>query len=143
MTSVKKIDRLTVEVLGGLSIVLKGRTGVYFTNQAGGYACNHPKVMGLYIPLGQFNDIETTHLEEYFTSVKYGGWCENGIDDRDCDYLNELFKKLALSYPLSFPKIIADKSCKKDSMEAWINVIIKDKRFNGYDKGVLTWDNSD
>ena len=45
-------------------------TGVLYTNQVGGYACDHPSMEGAFVPLMAPNIDQQTVLEDYCTGPK-------------------------------------------------------------------------
>lgn len=94
------------------------------SNQAGGYACEHPKIRGLVRTLDcKYSDI----LMGYFTAGKYHGWCCDGIDEEDAKFIEELMNDVGIE---------VDRTRLRDSMEAWV-YIVKPVA------GVLIWENSD
>lgn len=142
---------LDVWEFNGIGLIIKWPSGVFFSNQTGGYACHHPQVEGVFVPL---MDREAPYcealeeLERYFTGEKYGGWCDNGIDTETADFIDSL---LATAIGLQFIKV--DRSMLADSEEAWVHAIIYPNQYeprspvvHGFEDGVgavLTWPNSD
>jgi len=133
---------------GATGLIVLVKSGVIYSNQAGGLACRHPAEEGVFIPLQAFPDVDVDKLECGLAKVfseKYGDWCCNGIDEEDADYLDKVFEECNL--PLR-----VDRERLKDSMEAWLYVIItRDvacdvvKHLVGFKgrRAVLTWLNSD
>jgi len=144
----------TVDVweFNGIGLIIKCPSGVCISNQTGGYACHHPEVEGVFVPLladrGAPSNTVLCQLERFFTEGKWGGWCENGIDAETADFMDSL---LASSDELKFIKV--DRALLADSEEAWVHVILDPSRnempvpvMDGFEDGtaaVLTWPNSD
>lgn len=145
----------TIEVWDtvGLGLIIRYPTGILISNQTGGYACLHPAIEGIYLPLS--NDyMETTkqflspeiELMEYFIGDKYQGTgAVKGIDKEDVEKITVILTKYGLHH---FIKI--DLELLSESHESWIYVnILADKEvallknFKFPLKGVLTWANSD
>lgn len=113
------------DVPAGAWIILKDEAGPMFEQQAGGYACAHPTARGFLVPLPE--GVNGT-LSGYFVGPKWSGWCCDGIDTEDADFIdNELAKE----------GIYVDRALYDQSMEAWIHVSYKGR------PAVLTFDNSD
>ena len=136
----------------GTGIIIPYPSGVLVSNQTGGYACLHPEIEGVYLPLGNdcgiggypflSLDIE---LNNYFEGDKYKGTgATSGIDLDDVQFINSIINKLGLSSCLS-----VDETMLKESQEAWIwlKFLSNDnERFSGFEnvqRVILTWSNSD
>lgn len=137
------------------ALIVAHPSGVVYNHQAGGYACNHPEMEGVFIPLDDFMFYKNgrcrfmvnivKELNQYFTGKKHGGWCYEGIDSEDGKYINGLLPSC----------IRVDSKKLSESMEAWIWVKIKSSdnikdsftaTWHGFpDKAsaVLIWENSD
>jgi len=136
---------MIVDLWGAEGIIILCKSGVIYTNQAGGHACKHPHAEGVFIPLSALNlekkDKLLAGLDALFLGDKYCGWCDDGIDKDDAKYLNRLFKKCNCPFKI-------DETRLKDCMEAWLYIIITediDGRLKGVKgrKAILTWSNSD
>ncbi|MCB1277693.1 DUF6210 family protein [Prosthecobacter sp.] len=134
--------RFTIDLwdndLPGLIIACK--SGVTYTNQVGGYACRHPEIEGVFVPLpGSMSE----KLDAHFTGPKWCGHCYDAIDDETASTVDEILAELAFVSTT----VRVDRKKLADSCEAWIWVTISS---NGYlwpglseENGVLTWGNSD
>lgn len=127
-----------------MGVIVSFKTGIYFSNQSGGYACKHPQIEGFYFPINH-NEKQYDSLCNYFVGSKYNGWCCNGINKRDLRFINNL---LAQNSCWATLPITVDTDKLKESMEAWIYIDIARNNdlmegFTGIQKGVLVWQNSD
>lgn len=128
-------------------IVLR-HSGVYFSNQTGGYACYHPIVEGVFIPLGEEASNQEKELQGHFTGHKWAGWCCDGIDGETADFIDSVMAKSDLT-----KDVTVDRARLKESHEAWVHVDFRNTEPYGFGsvevsgfgicKGVLTWENSD
>ena len=133
--------------LNGIGVIIAHPTGVLYTNQVGGYACDHPSMEGAFVPLMDPNIDQQKALEDHFTGPKWRGHCYNGIDVETADVVDGV---LATS-PLT-RRLTVNRDMLNESEEAWIHVrIAPDAEENGYEEfhgfpsglGVMTWENSD
>ena len=72
----------TVDMFWGdnLGLILPWTSGVIFTNQAGGYACNHPEAEGVFVPLDDGEGRPTRNgLARHF----HGSWVSLTVKDAD------------------------------------------------------------
>ena len=114
-------------------LIVSAPTGVRYTNQVGGHACNQPQLEGYLIPLG--NPIaDMNELENY--------WIESG--EADPDTLARFDRAIAGQ---SIPEIWFDAETAKRIAfgEAWIPVCFRFEWFENVLEGraVLTYYNSD
>ena len=129
----------------GLGLIILYPSGVYYSNQTGGYACLHPSVEGVYVPLENEVIDQEKMLHDYFVGPKWLGACMRAIDEETANKIDEI---LALADESKLFKV--DHSRFSDSHEAWIYVDVLEsadetstlKGF-GICKGILTWNNSD
>lgn len=129
-------------------IIVLRPSGVYYSNQTGGYACLHPMVEGIFVPLGDEMADQEKKLCDYFTGPKWAGWCCDGIDGETADFIDALMSKTGSTRGIS-----VDRSRMRDSHEAWVYVDLRCSEEQpcwkvevsgfGICKGVLTWENSD
>ncbi len=95
----------------------------------------------LTLPVGMMDKLNKIFLE------KYKGWCTNGIDKQDADFLDTLFREY------KFPMVVERKLLKKCE-EAWIHIRLtridenSDEQFHclmefSGEKGVFIFENSD
>ena len=129
----------------GLGVILLYESGVYYSNQTGGYACLHPAAEGVYVPLNNAAVDQETQLFAYFTGSKWAGWCNEGIDQETADYIDSVLAKSPYTRML---KVNRDRL--EDSHEAWIYVKVVRNADDaeiicelGARAGILTWENSD
>lgn len=134
--------------LDSVGLIISHPTGVWYSNQTGGYATLFPEFEGAFVLLKNSLIDQQAELKRYFTGSKWKGHCYNEIDDETADFVDAI---LASSYVTKRLKVNREKLV--DSHEAWIHVIIlpPDERedelqeFYGFPSniGVLTWENSD
>lgn len=125
-------------------LIVSHPSGVAFTNQVGGYACHHPVMEGVYIPLNRA-ELHQAFDQYFFYGPKWQGHCYRGIDEETADVVD----RLLASHPLT-RGIVVDRSRLGASVEAWIHVTIAPQD-DGDDMwtafagrpAVLTWENSD
>ena len=126
---------------GGMGVIMLCESRVTYSNQTGGYSCDHPEVEGVYVPLNLGWEGDYATLKDHFTGPKWGGWCNNGIDDETADFVDNFLPG----------GLKVDRSRLKDSHEAWIYVVVSNEDEDnrdlaywwGFSHGVLTWENSD
>jgi hypothetical protein len=134
----------------GFGLIVPHPSGVYYSNQTGGFSCSQPALEGIYLPLDA--DVKPEFKAEldqhFFFGPKYRGHCYNGIDEETASFLDKLFTTEPATNDL---QIQVDRSKLQHSMEAWIHVLFKNNdehlfTFPGNDQvlnGVVTWPNSD
>jgi len=116
-------------------IIWLNPNGEIYSNQTGGYSCNHPQERGFFQPI---TPSMKEQMDEHFVSGPlYGGWCCDGIKDETAIFLDTLFSETKDFLDSTLSKCRVDRERLKDSMEAWVYITCGDKR------GVLTWVNSD
>jgi hypothetical protein len=123
-----------------LGLIIKAPTGVRYSNQSGGLACEHPEIEGFLVPLRtRAGRSEITTLAGMFR----GAW--HRLDDGRADALDSALRRHGIS------SIRVDRSMLSESREAWVHVIVSALE-NGFvplagapaeAKGVLVWPNSD
>ena len=125
----------------GLGLIFEYPSGVYYTNQTGGYACHHPVQEGAFIVLDNSRGLNYK-LEDYFTADKWGGHCYSGIDVETADFIDDFLEGI-------YDLLRVDRSRLAECEEAWIFVIVQRDEEPHYPewsiggRGVLTWNNSD
>jgi len=135
--------------LHGIGLIITHPSGVTYANQTGGYACKHPKMEGVFVPLVNPEIDQQTALEDHFTGPKWGGHCYRGIDAETADVVDAILANSTLTRRL---KVNREKLA--DSEEAWVHVLIasdeevEGERFEEFlgffsGMGVITWKNSD
>jgi hypothetical protein len=134
----------------GTGLIIKAKTGIVWTNQAGGVSCLQPECEGLFVPYGndlsfdgKLISLEST-LFEVFQKADEQTWVQ-------------LFERALASYAAAhwapFREIELDRSRLRDSVEAWVHVIYRPtpESYPPLVEGlgeppfeaVLTWSNSD
>ena len=111
----KPVIQLWGERLFGMIVIRP--SGVYYSNQTGGYACYHPMEEGVFIPLGKESVDQEKELCDYFTGAKWAGWCCEGIDEETAGFIEALMAKSHLTQ-----SITVDRTRLQDSQEAWVYV---------------------
>ena len=99
-------------------LIILEKTGVYYTNQAGGVACLHPIEEGYFVPfdLGYRNWLELNwDLQKLGDGI--GTWI--GLSSEDADKLDSLFE--VHKVPLKVERALLG-----SSYEAWVYVRILD-----------------
>jgi hypothetical protein len=133
----------------GTGLILELPTGVRYSNQVAGVACEHPVCEGIFLPLG--NDLDPADqllgpqqaLSELFDSSG------NPPTMQQADRLDVLLARLA-DGPFHQLTLVVDREQLANSREAWVHVvvacdepaeIVRGVAFPA--KAVLTWCNSD
>ena len=139
--------RVRLYAAKGAGVVLSARTGVSFSNQAGGTSCLQPELEGVYVPIDDDFATVETRLLDYFTGPKHRGTgATRGLDSDDADCIDEILH--TPHAPLPFE---VDRNRLSDSIEAWVFVRLRRQDepipiLEGFPSGaeaVLTWGNSD
>lgn len=122
----------------GLGLIISFPSGVIYTNQVGGYACLHPEVEGVFVPLPVGHKKILFALQTHFS----GNW--HHLEEKDADVIDKLLRSDDFGY------IKVDRNRLSDSFESWIYVEIDEIKetfplIGGFEKpsGILTWANSD
>lgn len=128
-------------------MILIVESGIYFSNQTGGYGCLHPAEEGIYIPLYDEKVDQEYELSQHFTGSKWQSWCNEAIDEETADFIDTVLEKSSNTRMLK-----VDRSRLNDSHEAWVYVTLDPQTHDadseifsevGVNEGVLTWENSD
>lgn len=131
----------------GIGLILLWPSGVFYSNQTGGYACLQPRIEGIFVPLHDELVDQEQMLYDYFTGPKWRGACINGIDEETASHIDHV---LNLSFHTSFLRM--DRERLNESHEAWVYVDVLNvaehvdsRPVVGFStrKGILTWSNSD
>jgi hypothetical protein len=138
MSDAKQKPIIDLFKFDSLGLIILFPSGVIYTNQVGGYACLHPEIEGIFLPLSIGHKKVLFALQQHFN----GSW--NHIEKSDA----EIVDKLLHNDEFRFIKV--DRTKLEESFEAWIYVEIEKlsetlpllKGF-GKAKGILTWQNSD
>lgn len=123
-----------------LGLIIKAPTGVRYSNQSGGFACEHPETEGFFVPLRTLaGRSELATLAGMFR----GAW--NRLDDARADAVDGALRRHGIT------SIRVDRSMLSESREAWVHVIVStvENEFvplagaSAEAKGVLVWPNGD
>ena len=143
------MDKPTIELweFSGVGVIIARPSGVAYSNQTGGTSCLHPEMEGVFAPLTDAFLDQQAKLYNFFTSRKWRGCCDRGIDEETADFVDAV---LAESWQTQMLRV--DRSRLADSHEAWVHVVVLEGRaapdgcllsgFTGA-RGVFTWENSD
>ena len=137
--------------LAGTALVIPHPTGIVYSNQAGGHACLQPAAEGFLVPIANDVGLAPTHdfrspeneLFKYFSRLHS---CGASLTEADAQKIESIMHELPLWSGLS-----VDREQLKDSVEAWVFVIIAESEqkpilvddLNYPVKAILTWTNSD
>lgn len=132
----QQMEKLEPIELDGVGILEINAGGFEHTNQAGGYACNHPVERGAVVPSWEpaWASFVDGMLGALFVGPKYNGWCCRGIDEEDARLIDIILGTTTRAEDIW----TVDRARMKDSMEAWVYLASE----GGY-KGVLFSRNSD
>lgn len=122
----------------GLGLIIIFPSNVIYTNQVAGYACLHPEIEGVFVPLTIGHKKVLFELENHFK----GDW--HYFKDKDAEIIDRLLRGDGFGF------IKVDRTKLENSFEAWVYVEIDElsEKFSliksfGKAKGILTWANSD
>ncbi|CAN5720749.1 hypothetical protein BH11VER1_BH11VER1_20970 [soil metagenome] len=129
--------------LVGTGLIVPRDTGVIYTNQTDGTACDHPTLEGAFIPLSNDYNHERFEdsLESKLCALYPEGWGAPSIET--CDLIDQLLAGFHAS-----AGIRVDRDRMSESREAWMWVILDENEkhdFEGFGRSsaILTWPNSD
>lgn len=148
------VVRVTLYDFVGTGLIIKAKTGIVWTNQAGGTACLQPECEGLFVPFGNDTRLDgklislENSLFELFQGAAGGltfaeGWAEA---------FEEALSRYAAEHWRAFSAVTLDRALVHESVEAWVHVIYHPTSdfsplFEGLGEppfgAVLTWTNSD
>jgi len=124
-----------------LGLIVKAPTGVRYTSQVAGFACEHPQVEGFFVPLRtKIGRPELATLSGIFR----GDWSSLGV--AEAERLDAALTKHG------FSSIQVDRAMLSESKEAWVHVLVSSSDFEGVPlrivtaqkaRGILIWPNSD
>jgi hypothetical protein len=136
---------LELSEYSGIGLIIEYSSGVRYTNQTGGYACLHPEVEGVFVPLTHPQFSQQEELERFFTGPKWGGHCYASIDEETADFLDSVFSGNFRTQALK-----VNRAKLAESHEAWIHVTVSpdgeaSEMWSGFCNalGIVTWENSD
>ena len=143
--------------LYGIGLIIPCASGVIISNQVGGYACDHPEIEGVFIPLMHPGDADSENarargelmdqqveLDKFFMGPKWMSHCYSGIDEETADFVDSVLAATTVTR-----EIKVDRTKLGYSKEAWIHVIMPPHDgpylWEGFARGpaILTWENSD
>ena len=119
-----------------VGLIVKVPSGVLYTNQVEGYACQHPEVEGVFFPLPvRPGNAELFALTQHFQ----GTW--DHITESDADLVDRVLRGNG------HEGLSVDRTKVNQSYEAWVHVRIGADVHGlsgfGNCEAVLTWPNSD
>jgi hypothetical protein len=121
---------------GNIGLVLKVQSGVSYTSQVAGYACQHPEIEGVFYPLR----VEPGKAELFSLTQRFKGQWHH-IDEGDADFIDKVLRRNGHA------TVLVDRTRLEDSYEAWVHVIAKGglDGLSGFDdcEAILIWPNSD
>lgn len=134
----------------GTGLIIECSCGIWYSNQTEGTCCSHPRVEGLYVPVGnesdetgRFYSAETQLLKHFYGPKHQGTGARDGLDEEDIALVQSILDSCFEG------KVIVDLERAKESREAWVRVkVLGDTEyFRGFNpfprSGVFTWLNSD
>ena len=135
-----------------LGLIVPGPSGVIYSRQAGGHACNHPWLEGAFIPLpwrtGCSETSPGTCLHDALAAIisrRYCGHCYQGIDEATAAEIDQWFQLI-----WGFAHIRVDRARLREAQESWIYCQVTaspavSPELSGAvgQTVVLTWTNSD
>lgn len=119
-----------------IGVILKIQSGVLYSNQAAGYACQHPEIEGAFYPLSTApGNAELFSLTQRFK----GSWSH--ISEADADFIDQVLRRNGR------PALLVDRGKLTHSYEAWVHVIVKGDLdgLSGFGdcEAILVWPNTD
>ena len=124
-----------------LGLIIKASTGVRYTSQTAGFACEHPEAEGFLVPLR--TKIGRPEIAALFGLFR-GAW--NSLNATQADQLD------AALHRHGFSSVRVDRSLLAESKEAWVHVRVTNPgedavpltlRSGEVALGILIWPNSD
>lgn len=125
-------------------LILPIKSGVWISNQVGGYSCNQHGLEGTFVPIGWRLEC----LNREFTETKYGGWCDSGIDAETANLIDAWTLAGCHNRHNDIPFKVNRRRL-NECQEAWIWVTLATNTYRALNfagfKGdaILTWPNSD
>jgi hypothetical protein len=96
-----------------LGLIIKAATGVRYTSQTSGFACEHPRAEGFFVPLRtRVGRPELATLSGLFR----GDW--SALDAGQADALDSALSRHGIR------SVRVDRSMLAESREAWVHVIV-------------------
>lgn len=141
--------RVTLYDFVGTGLIIKARTGIVWTNQAGGVSCLQPECEGLFVPFGNFGE---PSLEDALMELFGSGYGAANFGKVWAEPFERLLQQYAAEHWRPFATIELDRTRLDESVEAWVHVIYRPTPelpalFEGVGEppfeAVLTWSNSD
>lgn len=146
--------RVTLYDFVGTGLIIKTRTGIVWTTQAGGTACLQPECEGLFVPFG--NDLSydgrLLSFENGMSELFHGAPGGVSFATSWAQRFEQALERYAVEHWRPFSGIELDRTRLADSVEAWVHVIYQPTPelpalFEGVGEApfeaVLTWSNSD
>jgi hypothetical protein len=121
-----------------IGLIIKAPTGVYYTSQTGGFACEHPQVEGFFVPIR--TPVGRSEVAALWGRFR-GNW--HPLDEAQADALDALLGRFGVQ------SVRVDRSMLKESKEAWVHIVLTGNveavplDASTPLKGVFIWPNSD
>ncbi len=136
-----------------LGIIVAWPSGVIYSNQANGVACEHPRLEGVFYPaaVDDSDDVslprQNSELAAFVLNHREGN--RGPLNERIADFIDDFLSRTNLPFTA-----VVDRSRFHDSVEAWVWLTLtRGKKpwsslfVEGFDAyplaGVLVWENSD
>ena len=123
-------------------LIVSMKTEIFWSNQTGGVACNHPKIEGLYVPL-PLSWLKENPIENFVNSHQPFSATENA----------KIVSEFLRANPEASQRFEIDRKSKIRAQEAWLPVRVKKVKRESLDwdilapfygkSGILTYPNSD
>jgi hypothetical protein len=111
----------------GTGLIIKAKTGIVWTTQAGGVSCLQPECEGLFVPFG--NDTTLDHKLISFENTLFelfaGGTGGMTFAEGWAQPFERALERYAAEHWLPFGRIELDRTRLDDSIEGWVHVIYR------------------
>ena len=125
-----------------IGFIIPCESGIKIQAQTGGYACHQQELQGAFVPLvwllaaydlKKAQEAKESRLQNYFFDGPHRGWCEDGINEEDADFLDSILSEIEGKSEILVLKILVNREKMKESHEAWVHV-----KIDGRD-AIFTW----
>ena len=135
----------------GTALIIPSSTGILYSNQAGGTACQTPQVEGFLVPIA--NDVGRSPGNRLYSPAnQLLSYFEKGpshgipISEQAAQYIEAVFRQMS-----HWEGFSVDRSRLSESVEAWVHVILDKVESDPLPvdgmkypvRAILTWENSD
>ena len=129
--------------LSGAALIVPCKSGVVYTNQVNGTACEHPECEGILIPINNDGVRENfaSSLEAKLCGLFDGTW--DSLDQAKADEIDKVLGQFNETNGIT-----VDRAKLTNSVESWVYVTARETEDSCYSnfgeiQGILTWQNSD